>query len=138
MGAAPRVGPDIRHAARVWEDRENRHFPPNRPGTLHRRTVSFRRFRHPPQIPHPDRRSGSDLNPRLFLAIFTAMNTSTIQPTDIVSQWQQASAKFQGMSAEEKREIFVSAGILTKNGNVTKRYKDVIVPVTAKTASKGK
>ena len=66
------------------------------------------------------------------------MNTSTIQPTDIVSQWQQASAKFQGMSAEEKREIFVSAGILTKNGNVTKRYKDVIVPVTAKTASKGK
>jgi len=42
------------------------------------------------------------------------------------------------MSAEEKREIYVSAGILTKKGNVTKRYKDVIVPVTAKASAKGK
>ena len=38
------------------------------------------------------------------------------------------------MSAAEKREIFVSAGILTKKGNVTKRYKGVFVPVAAKTS----
>ncbi len=42
------------------------------------------------------------------------------------------------MSAEEKREIMVSAGILTKKGNVTKRYKDVIVPIEAKASSKAK
>lgn len=66
------------------------------------------------------------------------MKTSTIQPTDIVSQWQLVSAKFQAMSAEEKREILVSAGILTKKGNVTKRYKDVIVPVAAKASAKAK
>ena len=66
------------------------------------------------------------------------MNISTIHPTDIVSLWQQASAKFQGMSAEEKREILVSAGILTKKGNVTKRYKTVIVPIAAKASTKGR
>lgn len=66
------------------------------------------------------------------------MNTSAIQPTDIVSLWQQASEKFERMSAEEKREIFVSAGILTKKGNVTKRYKSVIVPVSGKAATKAK
>lgn len=32
----------------------------------------------------------------------------------------------------------VSAGILTKKGNVTKRYKDVIVPIEAKASSKAK
>lgn len=66
------------------------------------------------------------------------MKISTIQPTDIVSQWQLASANFQAMSAEEKREIFVSAGILTKKGNVTKRYKDVIVPIATKASAKAK
>ena len=66
------------------------------------------------------------------------MKPSTIQPTDIVSQWKQVSAKFQGMSAEEKREILVSAGILTKKGNVTKRYKNVIVPIAAKAQIKAK
>ena len=66
------------------------------------------------------------------------MRISTLQPTDIVSQWQLVSAKFQAMSAEEKREILVSAGILTKKGNVTKRYKDVIVPIAAKASTKAK
>lgn len=66
------------------------------------------------------------------------MSTSAIQPGDIASLWQQASAKFQKMSAEEKREVFVSAGILTKNGNVTKRYKKVIVPVSGKPRGKAK
>ena len=47
--------------------------------------------------------------------------------------WQLASANFRAMNPAEKREIFVSAGILTKKGNVTKRYKGVIVPVAAKT-----
>ena len=37
------------------------------------------------------------------------------------------------MSTEEQGEILVSAGILTKKGNVTKRYKGVIVPVAART-----
>ena len=60
------------------------------------------------------------------------MKTSTLQPTDIVSQWQLASANFQAMNAEEKREILVSAGILTKKGNVTKRYRSVIVPIAVK------
>jgi|GEM_PF-1964978 len=66
------------------------------------------------------------------------MKTSMIQPTDIVSQWQLVSANFQAMSAEEKREILVSAGILTKKGNVTKHYKDVIIPVAAKASAKAK
>ena len=66
------------------------------------------------------------------------MNTSTTQTTDIVSLWQEVSAKFQKMSAAEKREILVSAGILTTKGNVTKRYKDVIVPVGAKASAKAK
>ena len=66
------------------------------------------------------------------------MKISTIDPTDIVSLWERASAKFQAMSGEEQREIFVSAGILTKHGNVTKRYKNVIVPVAAKASAKAK
>ena len=66
------------------------------------------------------------------------MKPSTIQPTDIASQWQRASENFQKMSPEEQRDIFVSAGILTKKGNVTKYYKDVIVPIAAKASAKAK
>ncbi len=66
------------------------------------------------------------------------MKTSTIQPTDIVSQWQRASENFQALSPEEKMEILVSAGIFTKKGNVAKYYKDVIVPISTKASAKAK
>jgi hypothetical protein len=59
-----------------------------------------------------------------------------MQSMDVVSRWRLASANFQAMSPEEQGKILVSAGILTKKGNVTKRYKGVIVPIAAKTSSK--
>ena len=37
------------------------------------------------------------------------------------------------MTPAEKAQTFVSAGILTKKGNVTKRYKKVLVPIPPKT-----
>jgi hypothetical protein len=35
------------------------------------------------------------------------------------------------MTPEEKRQTYVDAGILTKKGNVCKRYRNVIVPISA-------
>jgi hypothetical protein len=40
------------------------------------------------------------------------------------------------MTPEERAGTLVSAGILTEKGNVAKRYRNVIVPTTAKTPIK--
>ena len=50
---------------------------------------------------------------------------------DIAAQWARVSAKFQAMTPEEKRQTYIDAGILTKKGNVCKRYRNVIVPISA-------
>ena len=66
------------------------------------------------------------------------MSRNSAHPDDVVAQWKRVSTKFQAMTPEEKRQTFVSAGILTKSGKVHKRYRNVIVPIGAKSAAKTK
>ena len=59
------------------------------------------------------------------------MKSTFADSNDVAALWKRVSAKFQAMTPEEKRQTYVDAGILTKKGNVCKRYRNVIVPVSA-------
>ena len=64
------------------------------------------------------------------------MSTLTAESKNVVALWDQISAKLREMTPEERAGTLVSAGILTEKGNVTKRYKNVIVPAKVKSSIK--
>lgn len=66
------------------------------------------------------------------------MRTLTAESKNVVALWNQVSAKLQVMTPEEKAGTLVSAGILTRKGNVAKHYRNVIVPAETKTSAKVK
>lgn len=45
--------------------------------------------------------------------------------------WKNVKSRMAKMTKDEKLQTFVSAGILTKKGNVTKPYKGVFVKAKA-------
>jgi hypothetical protein len=61
------------------------------------------------------------------------VRTSSAESLDVVALWKRVSAKFDAMTPKEKAQTYVTAGILTKKGNVRKPYRNVIVPIKPKT-----
>ena len=61
----------------------------------------------------------------------TAEKTTLYSPngTDITAVWERTKKRLDRMTKEETLQTFVSAGILTKNGNPTKPYRGVFVKV---------
>jgi hypothetical protein len=61
----------------------------------------------------------------------TAEKTTLNSPkgTDITAVWERTKKRLDRMTKEETLQTFVSAGILTKNGNPTKPYRGVFVKV---------
>lgn len=56
----------------------------------------------------------------------------TIRKTNdpYMSAWKRAKARLDAMSKEEKRQIFVNAGILTKKGEITEPFENLFVKTT--------
>jgi hypothetical protein len=46
---------------------------------------------------------------------------------DVVTTWNKISKELRKMTAAQKTQTLVESGILTKKGNVSKRYERVIV-----------
>ena len=44
--------------------------------------------------------------------------------------WERAKARLDAMNKEEKRQIFVNAGILTQKGEITKPFEKVFMKTT--------
>ncbi len=60
----------------------------------------------------------------------TAKSTSSdSNGYDITAAWERAKMRLDRMTKEETLQTFVSAGILTKKGNLTKPYRGVFVKV---------
>jgi len=55
------------------------------------------------------------------------------RPMDVVATWKRISEDLKAMTRAQRAETLVTAGILTKKGNVRKPYRNVIVPIKPKT-----
>lgn len=51
---------------------------------------------------------------------------------DVVTTWNKISKELRNMTAAQKTQTLVESGILTKKGNVAKRYERVIVSTKKK------
>ena len=56
------------------------------------------------------------------------INKETNDP--YMAAWQRAKTRLDAMSKEEKRQIFVNAGILTQKGEITEPFENVFVKTT--------
>ena len=65
------------------------------------------------------------------------MNANLPPNFDIAEAWKKTSAWLRTRTNEERLRTFVEAGLLTPKGNVTKRFRKVIVPVGTASPRRG-
>lgn len=57
-------------------------------------------------------------------------------PVDVAAVWKKISEDLKVMTPAQKAQTLVNAGILTSKGNVRKPYRNAIIPIKKKQATR--